>query len=65
MFATQTRDLSHIELERSDNISSSSEARTYRVNRVDISTEEKNESKNIRTFSLYACSLSVCIRVWA
>ena len=52
------RDLSHIELERSDNISSASgwgsqkrvlrvfgvrsKARTYRVNKVDISTKTKN-----------------------
>ena len=41
MFATQTRDLSHIELERSNNISSLSAAKAYRVNEVDISTEEK------------------------
>ena len=54
MFATQTRDLSHIELVRSGNISSSSKARTYRVNGVDIST--KNKSKNRRIFSFYSCS---------
>ena len=40
MFASQTRDLSHIELAQRDNISSSSKARTYRVNQVDISTDE-------------------------
>ena len=45
MFALQTRDLSHIELERSDNISSSSKARTYRVNEVDISTERKARAR--------------------
>ena len=45
MFASQTRDLSHIELERSDNISSSSKARTYRVGEVDISTEEKMRAR--------------------
>jgi hypothetical protein len=45
MFASQTRDLSHIELERSDNISSSSKARTYRVGKADISTEEKREQE--------------------
>ena len=56
MFATQTRDLSHIELERSDNISSSSKARTYRVNEIDISTKRKNKSKNRRIFSSYSCS---------
>ena len=56
MFATQTRDLSHIKLTRSGNISSSSKARTYRVNGVDISTKEKNKSKNRRIFSFYSCS---------
>ena len=59
MFATQTRDLSHIELERSDNISSSSKARTYRVNGVDISTKRKNKSKNRRIFP-FTLALSVC-----
>ena len=38
------------------NISSSSTARTYRVNEVDISTERKNKSKNRRIFSFYSCS---------
>ena len=38
------------------NISSSSTARTYRVNEVDISTERKNKSKNRRFFSFYSCS---------
>ena len=41
MFAMQTRALSHIELERSGNITSLSIAKAYRVNGVDISTEEK------------------------
>ena len=45
MFAMQTRDLSHIELERSDNISSLSVAKAYRVNGVDVSTEEKREQE--------------------
>ena len=62
MFATQTRDLSHIELTRSDNISSSSKARTYRVNEVDISTEEKTRAR-IEEFSPFILALSACIRV--
>ncbi|MBQ8399137.1 MAG: hypothetical protein IJX08_04125, partial [Clostridia bacterium] len=41
MFAFQTRDLSHIELAQSADISSLSVAKAYRVNRVDISTKEK------------------------
>ena len=45
MFATQTRDLSHIELTRIGNISSLSVAKAYRVNKVDISTEEKREQE--------------------
>ena len=45
MFASQTRDLSHIELARSDNISSLSAVKAYRVNEVDISTEEKQEQE--------------------
>ena len=64
MFASQTRDLSHIELERSDNISSSSKARTYRVNGVDISTKEKTRAR-IEEFSPFTLALSVCIRAWA
>jgi hypothetical protein len=59
MFATQTRDLSHIELERSDNISSSSKARTYRVNGVDISTKEKTRAR-IEGFSPFTLALSAC-----
>ena len=51
MFALQTRDLSHIELARSDNISSLSAVKAYRVNEVDISTEEK-KSKNRRIYFL-------------
>ena len=39
MFASQTRDLYHIELPRSGNISSLSEAKAYRVNGVNISTK--------------------------
>ena len=52
------RDLSHIELARSDNISSSSKARTYRVNEVDISTEEKREQEykeKVLIFLLFFC----------
>ena len=64
MFASQTRDLSHIELERSDNISSSSKARTYRVNEVDISAEEKIRAR-IEGFSPFTLALSVVIWVWA
>ena len=45
MFAAQTRDLSHIELARSDNISSSSKARTYRVGEAHISTERKTRAR--------------------
>ena len=59
MFATQTRDLSHIELARSDNISSSSKARTYRVNEVDISTKEKTRAR-IEGFSPFTLALSAC-----
>ena len=59
MFATQTRDLSHIELERSDNLSSSSKARTYRVNGVDISTEEKREQEYKEKILIFL--LSFCL----
>ena len=45
MFALQTRDLSHIELARSGNISSLSAAKAYRVNAVDISTGEKTRAR--------------------
>ena len=49
MFALQTRDLSHIELARSDNIWSLNAVRAYRVNKVDISTEkEKREAYRFR-----------------
>ena len=65
MFAAQTRDLSHIELPRSGNISSSSKARTYRVNEVDISTEEKQEQEykeKILIFLLSFCLyMGLCI----
>ena len=56
MFATQTRDLSHIELTRSDNISSSSQARTYRVGEAPHIDRRKNKSKNRRILSFYSCS---------
>ena len=62
MFAVQTRDLSHIELERSDNISSSSKARIYRVGEAHISTERKTRARIEDPFTL---ALSVVIRVWA
>ena len=62
MFATQTRDLSHIEWTRSGNISSSSIARTYRVSKADISTEEKQEQEQkdfLLLFLLfYVCNMS-------
>ena len=45
MFASQTRNLSHIEPAQSGNISSLSEAKAYRVNRVDISTEGKTRAR--------------------
>ena len=45
MFAPQTRDLSHIELAQSDNISSLHEVKAYRVNEVDISSERKNRAR--------------------
>ena len=56
IYVKSERDLSHIELARSDNISSSSKARTYRVGEAHISTEEKNKSKNRSFFSFYSCS---------
>ena len=55
-YVKSKRDLSHIELTRSGNISSSSKARTYRVGEAHISTKEKNKSKNRRIFSFYSCS---------
>ena len=57
-YVKSERDLSHIELERSDNISSSSKARTYRVGEVDISTEEKKEQEykeKLLIFLLFFC----------
>ena len=59
MFASQTRDLSHIELARSDNISSSSKARTYRVGEAHISTERKTRAR-IRGENPSILALSVC-----
>ena len=56
MFAPQTRDLSHIELARSDNISSLNEVKAYRVNEVDISTERKNRARTEGFISFYPCS---------
>ena len=56
MFASQTRDLSHIELARSDNISSLSAVKAYRVNEVDISTEEKTRARIEGFISFYSCS---------
>ena len=67
------RDLSHIELERSDNISSASgwgsqkrvlrvfgvrsKARTYRVNKVDISTKTKKRTPTQVPVSVYCFAL--------
>ena len=67
------RDLSHIELERSDNISSASgggsqkrvlrvfgvrsKARTYRVNKVDISTKTKQRTPTQVPVSVYCFAL--------
>ena len=64
MFAPQTRDLSHIELAQSDNISSLNEVKAYQVNEVDISSERKNRA---RIEGLYLLSLlfSACIGDWA
>ena len=56
MFAPQTRDLSHIELARSDNISTLNEVKAYRVNEVDISTERKNRARIEGFISFYPCS---------
>ena len=44
-YVKSERDLSHIELARSDNISSSSKARTYRVGEAHISTERKTRAR--------------------
>ena len=63
-YVKSERDLSHIELERSDNISSLSKAKAYRVNEVDISTEEKTRA-SIEGFYPFILALSVVIRVWA
>ena len=60
MFASQTRGLSHIELERSNNISSLGAAKAYRVNEVDISTEEKTRAR-IEGFYPFILALSACI----
>ena len=63
-YVKSERDLSHIELARSDNISSSSKARTYRVGEAHISTERKTRAR-IKDFLLFTLALSVCIRAWA
>ena len=57
MFALQTRNLSHIELARSVNISSLSKARTYRVGKAHISTEEKTRAR-IQGLSFSVLSLT-------
>ncbi len=59
-YVKSKRDLSHIELMRSGNISSSSKARTYRVNAVDISTEKTRariEGLYPYVLALYACTM--------
>ena len=61
MFATQTRDLSHIEWTRSVNISSLSVAKAYRVNGVDISTEEKREQEYKEKILIFL--LSFCLHM--
>ena len=63
-YVKSERDLSHIELARSGNISSLSVAKAYRVNVVDISTKEKTRAR-IRGENPYILALSVCIRAWA
>ena len=58
-YVKSARVLSHIELARSDNISSSSKARTYRVGEAHISTERKirarirGENPSILALSVY------------
>jgi len=59
MFASQTRDLSHIELAQNDNISSLSAVKAYRVNEVDISTKEKTRAR-IEGFFPFTLALSAC-----
>ena len=61
MFAAQTRDLSHIELARSDNISSSSKAKTYRVGEAHISTERKTRAR-IEGFCPFTLALFIWLR---
>jgi hypothetical protein len=63
MFASQTRDLSHIEFaafanifRKSANISSLSVAKAYRVGEAHISTEEKIRARTEGFFSFYSCS---------
>ena len=61
IYVKSERDLSHIELEQSDNISSSSKARTYRVGKADISTEEKMRARAQGEENPYILALSVYI----
>ena len=63
-YVKSARDLSHIELARSDNISSSSKARTYRVGEAHISTERKTIAR-ISGKNPSILALSVCKGVWA
>ena len=58
IYVKSERYLSHIELTRVGNISSLSVAKAYRVNGVDISTEEKREQEykeKILIFLLFFC----------
>ena len=65
MFASQTRDLSHIELERSDNISSLSVAKAYQVGEAHISTKEKMRAR-VQGENPYILALFLLvIGVWA
>ena len=58
-YVKSARDLSHIELTRSGNISSLSVAKAYRVNEVDISTEEKREQEYKEKLLIFL--LSFCL----
>ena len=64
IYVKSDRDLSHIELARSYNISSSSKARTYRVGEAHISPERKTRAR-IRGENSPILALSVCKVVWA
>ena len=63
-YVKSKRDLSHIELTRSGNISSLSVAKAYRVGEAHISTEEKREQEYKEKLLIFLLFLFV-IRVWA